>query len=212
MMPTTTSTTTSTRNRKRARLEAVQEEENDLFAKTKQELADSVLYESSTNEIYFCRGFVLPSSFIVTWLIKDSKNNLIIQAIADNLYARHFCATNEEDRKSFEKSFGRRADFEKRAAAKGSSTAPHPVVLQFTRNHEEVGRLGELIQEVVKAFEVKQDPEFTRVNKTWIRAKFEIHTTNVLSTELVYLHSKGFTDYVMFAFKGKLYITFDLKL
>lgn len=185
----------------------------DRLDSVKREYARYVLLESPPNKLILCSGFVITHDLYQEWFGKGTAHPISIEPYRmDRLKVSMFDVESTEDQALLEKSFVRRAVL-KEKFSNGDPVSSHPAVDAFTTVQDEKTKIMSLIYQVVKVFNVRETPSFTRNRLSGcIHCKFQVDDNFIMASELKHFESLGYRRYDIFAKRGNLYIQFELRV
>lgn len=190
-----------------------QQNHRDRLDSIKKEYAKYILLESPPNKVLMCSGFVITHDLYQEWFGKSATHPISIEPYrTDRLRVSLFDIESTEDQSLLEKSFVRRAVL-KEKFSNGEPVSSHPIVDAFTTVQEEKTKIMTLIYQVVKVFNVRETPTFTRNDQSGghVLCKFQVDDNFIMASELKHFESLGYKRYGIFAKKGNLYIQFELR-
>jgi hypothetical protein len=176
------------------------EQQEDVFAPIKQELSKYILMESIHQEMIFCMGYVLTQETVRQWTDADPSLKLSFSAHeVHNLHVQHI--PPEADDPIYKKSVARRAELIKLNPP--STSKPHPAIAEFTKSPTETTALVRLCDDVIRIWQIKDAPKFTKHNGT-IHAEFIIGNGSIHWSDLKELRHTRWTIHVH---DRRLYLT-----
>ena len=185
---------------------------SDHFAPIKKsDFARYILLASPANVLLLCTGFVLTREICQIWFGKESTHPVSIEPFRSNrLRICRFDIGDPKDEELIKTSLVRRATRHEKFV-NGDPVATHPIVESFTNVPEERATMMKLIHQVVKVFNIKEYPVFSRNDAGSILCRFQIDDNFIMVAELRSFEAAGYRRYDVFAKKNSLFIQFELR-
>lgn len=174
-------------------------QQEDVFTSIKESLSKYILIESIHQEMIFCMGYVLTQDTVRQWTDTDPTLKLSFSVHdVDNLHVQHI--PPEADDPIYKKSVARRAELIKLNPP--SMSKPHPAIAEFTKSPVETNQLVRLCDDVIRIWQIKDAPKFTKHQTEFIIGNGSIHWS-----DLKELHSKGYTRWTIHVQDRRLFLT-----